>query len=103
MSHSQPDPEWRPIARPQLEDIIRTEELLFDDERRAMWNRYRVPLAEASILRAPDWGLEKVFVVARNGSRVLYFDDVEYEFAFGDLSSDSLLTFIGFVGDLRYA
>jgi hypothetical protein len=48
-------------------------------------------------------GVESVFIVARKGSRVLFFDDVEDEFATGTIDEWGNITNAGLCGELVYA
>src|SRR5258706_627432 len=103
MTKSQPDPEWRPIAQSELEAIISAAVQEFDAERLDNWNRFRIPLMQASIHRSPAWGEEHVFLVARRGDEVLFYDDDEDEFAVGHLSSDGVVSLGGLAGELGHA
>jgi len=76
---------------------------MFLPNHRAMWEKYRTPIAVATIVRSEDSGSESVFVVAQNGNTTLFYDDVEDVFAVGTLGSDNMLTLIGYVGQLHYA
>jgi hypothetical protein len=103
MRKSQPDPEWRPITQSELEALISAEVREFDAERLEIWHRLRIPLASVSIHRSAAWGEEHVFVVARRGDEVLFYDDDEDEFAVGRLSSNNVVSLGGLAGELRHA
>jgi hypothetical protein len=103
MTKSQPDPDWQPISRSQLEELISAEVRDFDAVKLDIWNRLRVPLAVASIHRSPEWGEEQVFLVARRGDEVLFYDDVEDEFAVGRISGENVVSLGGLAGELHHA
>ena len=46
---------------------------------------YQVPIAR-------NGGIEQVFVVARNGSKVMYYEDVEEGFNIAQLASDGSIS-----------
>ena len=103
MAQVPPDPEWQPISQAELENLIASEVQDFDAEKLALWDRLRVPLEKVSVVRSEAWGEEYVFVVARRGHEVLYFDDVEDEFAVGTVTAGKLAEEGGLAGELRHA
>ena len=59
----------------EVNEIVARDLKAFDPEQLAAFNKYRVSPFNASILR--NGKMEGVFVVARNGDQVIYYEDVE--------------------------
>jgi hypothetical protein len=64
------------------------------------YDRYSTAPFEQSFLRDSLSSVERVFVVAKNGNRSLFFDDVEEEFGIGIPDSDGVLRNPGTFGPL---
>jgi hypothetical protein len=64
------------------------------------YEKYAVAPYEQRCLRSADYGIERIFVVARNGSQLLFFDDVEEEFGVGVPDNDAILRDLGTFGPL---
>ena len=67
------------------------------------WGRFGVPPFYAYLVRVPATGEEPVWVVAKHGRRVIFFDDVEEEFAVGTMSDDGAISDVALVGHLAWA
>jgi len=82
---------WHPISRDNFEHLLREELETLTPATLKIWQKYAIAPYEQSCVRNPDAGIERVFVVARNGNHLLFFDDVEDEFGVGVPDSDSIL------------
>jgi hypothetical protein len=60
-------------------------------------------VVEQPCYRSEHYGIERVFVIARDGDRVLIFDDVEAEFAVGIPDKDGVLRDWELHGPLKVA
>ena len=65
---------WSPISKENCERIL-TEEIatLTPDAARA-YKKYATTPYEQRCWRSSDYGIERVFVVVKNGNRLLFFD-----------------------------
>ena len=68
-----------------------------------IYKERHITIAEQPCLRSEQYGTERVFVVARSGSQLIIFDDVEDEFAVGAPSEDGILREWKLCGDLMDA
>ncbi len=74
------------MTQAQVEQIIRTELADCEPQQRETFERYRVSLRRAPIMR---YGRsEYVFIVAQRGNEVMYYEDVEGGFNFSPLGQD---------------
>lgn len=80
-----------PISRDNFEHLLREELDTLTPAALKIWHKYAIVPSEQSCVRNPDAGIERVFVVARNGTYLLFFDDVEDEFGVGVPDRDSIL------------
>ena len=85
-------------------ELIKSADLeeLAPDTRKA-YEAHATGVIEVPCYRNNVYGFERVFVVARHGNRVSAFDDVEDEFAVGDLVDDGVLRHWGLYGTLTIA
>jgi hypothetical protein len=83
--------DWQPITSAQLDDILRQEIEALSPEDLTSFQVSAIPPAEQPCYRNDQYGIERVFVVVRAGARLLFFDDVEDEFAIGIPDSDGVL------------
>jgi predicted esterase YcpF (UPF0227 family) len=75
---------WEPISAAELEDLLSQQLTDCEPELVAVFETYKVAPFRAPIDR---YGREEsVFVVARKGDEVLYFEDVEDGFNFSPIS-----------------
>lgn len=81
----------QPVPRSRFEDILREELATLTTEELKIYETYATAVLEQRCYRDEHYGMEKVFVVARAGTRLLVFDDVEDEFAIGDSDNDGIL------------
>ena len=92
--------DWKPISRPELENRLKTEVAGLPADVLSIYEEHAITIAEQPCFRSKQYGAERVFVVARSGSKLLIFDDVEDEFALGAPSDDGVLREWGLCGDL---
>ena len=72
--------EWHPITREDLDALIAEQLRECSPELRSVFERYRVTPFLAPVQR--NGAVERVYVVARRGEEVLYYEDVEEGFNF---------------------
>lgn len=77
---------WKPITKEQLESLIASQLLECTPELQELFERYRVPPFSAPLRR--NGLIEDVYVVARRGDEVLYYEDVEEGFNISPAPSD---------------
>ena len=80
-----------PVSREKFESILRQGIEALTPEVLRTYERYAVPPHKQQAVRGVDYRHEEVFVVARNGNRVLYYDDVEENFGVGVAAGDGVL------------
>jgi hypothetical protein len=102
MSESSQD-DWKPVSRVQLEDILRDDVAQLSHDALKIYESYVVSPQEHPCRRGGHYGVERVFVVMRADNRLVFFDDVEDEFAIGVPDSDGMLTEWGLCGSLMDA
>jgi hypothetical protein len=74
---------WNPATKETFERILKEEIAALTPEAARAYEKYAVAPYELRRLRSADSGIERIFVVERNGSQLLFFDDVEEEFGVG--------------------
>jgi hypothetical protein len=72
---------WTAITATQLEKIISESLQIISPEEKIKFDSIRVPLYTVDCVRGKSAKVEKVFVVARSGKKIIIYDDVEDEFA----------------------
>ena len=92
--------DWKPISRAQLENRVSTEVAALPPDVLKSYKEHAITIAEQPCFRSEQYGTERVFVIARSGSQLLIFDDVEDEFAIGAAGDDGVLRNWGLCGDL---
>jgi hypothetical protein len=86
---------WSPVSKETLERILTEEIAALTPEATKAYQNYAVAPYEQRCSRTADYGIERVFVVARKGNHLLFFDDVEEEFGVGVPDSDAILRDLG--------
>ena len=83
---------WQPITRARFDALLAAEVALLDAEARATLERYGVPSQRLHRIfpHAPA-AFDSVFLVARDGPRVLFYDDTEGEFGTATLDPDGVM------------
>ena len=94
------DHDWEPISRADLENRLNTETSALPTDFLNTYREHSTAIAEQPCFRSEQYGTERVFVVARSGTRLLIFDDVEDEFAVGVADEDGVLRTWSLCGDL---
>jgi hypothetical protein len=95
--------DWQPLSRAGFEDVLKREVTQLPPEALKIYDAYASGIVEQPCYRSEQYGIERVFVVARHGARVLLFDDVEDEFAVGVPDNDGVLRDWGLYGPLLVA
>jgi hypothetical protein len=95
--------DWQPISREQLDRLLSREEAQLTPDVREIYEGRRSAIAEHPCFRSEQYGIERVFVVARSGKLLLFFDDSEDEFAVGVPDDDGILRDWGLYGSLTDA
>lgn len=91
---------WHPISREKFERLLKDEIETLTLAALEAYEKYSEAPYEQACLRDSAGEIERVFVVARNGNRLLFFDDVEEEFGVGVPDSDGVLRDLGTFGPL---
>lgn len=94
---------WIPISRETFENILRKEIETLPTEVLRIYKQYAVVPFEQPCFRDSEYPNERVFVAARAGDRLLFFDDVEEDFGVGIADSDGVLRDLGGYGPLLRA
>lgn len=82
---------WEPISREKFLKHMEDEIDDLDEDEAALFNKYRIPIETARIKRSEHLPDDPVFVVARIGEEVVYFDDVEWGFVISPIA-DGVVT-----------
>jgi hypothetical protein len=80
--------------------ILKVEVEELSPEGRGLYETYSVPAFSQPAVRTNSVAIENVFVVARRGTQLLFYDDIEEEFGVDSLSGDGRLTLTGTIGPL---
>jgi len=82
---------WRPVSRELFDKILKEEVKALTPTAMQIYARFAVPPFEQLCSRSVEYGVERVFVVARDENRLLFFDDVEEDFGVGIPDEDGIL------------
>jgi hypothetical protein len=96
----QPTMPWSPVSKENFERILTEEIAALTPDAASAYEKYATTPYEQRCWRSSDYGIERVFVVAKNGNRLLFFDDIEDEFGVGVPDSDAVLRDLGTFGTL---
>jgi hypothetical protein len=80
-----------PVSREKFESILSQGIEALTPEILRTYELYAVPLYKQKCVRGADYGHEEVFVVARNGTRFIYYDDIEEDFGVSVADGDGVL------------
>jgi hypothetical protein len=84
---------WMPISKDALENEIASQCKDISDEELAYFNKIRVPLESVKIER---WGnTESVFVVAKAGATIIFYEDIEEGFEITELNEQGAISDYG--------
>jgi len=90
----------KPIPETEMMVFLNEQIARIDDLTRPVWKKHRVPMQRAKAVEDSGWPL---FVVARSGSEVVFYDDQSQEFGTGEMDADGALRPWTTYGDeLRY-
>jgi len=92
--------DWKPISRPEVENRLKSEVAALPADVMNIYKNHAITIAEQLCFRSDQYGTERVFVVARSGSQLLIFDDVEDEFGVGAPGDEGVLREWGLCGYL---
>jgi hypothetical protein len=95
--------DWRPITDADFRDLLATQTQALSADSKRRFEQTAVAPYLAIIRRSEQYGDEHVWVVAQSDDRVVFFDDVEDEFAIGRIGADRRIGDHGFSGDLTDA
>jgi hypothetical protein len=97
---------WKPISESEFDALLIAETTQLGEESRAALSAYGIGCVAMQIVRPLlDGGPtvpERVFVVARLGNAVLFYDDVEEEFAVATVDTDEVIRDWSLWGSLDY-
>jgi hypothetical protein len=81
---------WMPISKDALENEIASQCNGMSDEDLVFFNKIRVPLESVKIER---WGnSESVFVVAKAGAAIIFYEDIEEGFEISELNEQGAIS-----------
>ena len=93
---------WKPISASELKELLSRQLGDWSPEQVATFETVRVAPYQVPIVR--NGNVEQVFVVARKGTEVMYYEDVEDGFNISQLTSDGAIAEPGFEQDeLKWA
>jgi hypothetical protein len=95
--------DWTPVARERFAEILSSEVSSLEPHVGRLYHQYAVEPFHLPCLRFCESGVEKAFVVAKSGDRLLYFDDVEEDFGVAILDGDGVMREWGNHGPLVLA
>jgi len=103
MSAAKLEDDWEPISLADLESRLKIEVAALPDDLVNTFKGHATAIVEQPCFRSEGYGTERVFVIARSGTRLLIFDDVEDEFAIGVSDEGGVLRDWSLYGDLMDA
>ena len=92
--------DWTPVSGEQFAKILSNEVSSLAPNVQRLYQQYNVKPYQLPCLRDQDSALEQVFVLAKNGNRLLYFDDVEEDFGVATPDDDGVMREWGNYGPL---
>jgi len=95
--------DWQPAQIAEVQSRLAAESRSFEPIDRSQWSQVCVTPFQAKIRRSEEFGDESVFVVARDGSAVIFFDDAEDEFGGATLDQNGNLKASASFGELKFA
>ena len=90
----------KPLDKAELEEGLRAEALDLPEKLRRFFARVAVEVYQATCTELPG---QSVFVVAKSGSKAIFYDDVEEDFGIGILDGHMSLRDCRLHGELRFA
>ena len=92
--------DWAPVSKERFAEILSSEIPSLAPEIQRLYEQYAVQPFHLPCLRDQGGAQERVFVVAKNGNRLLYFDDVEEDFGVAIPDEDGVMREWGNYGPL---
>jgi len=74
-----------PISETEMRVLLDEQIARLDNLTRPTWKKYKTPLEEFVSTGADDPARARLYIVARAGSEIVYFDDQRDEFGAGEL------------------
>jgi hypothetical protein len=95
--------DFTPISEAEFTAVLADAVTSLEEPQRSTYHRYRVSPYRQECWRSELYGTEHVFVCARSGDALIFFDDAEDEFAVGVPERDGVLRSWGLFGELSSA
>ncbi len=92
---------YKPLEKAEIEEGLRAEVLEMPEPLQRFYESVAVPVHESAYADSP--GNPLVFVVAKSGNRVIFYDGVEEGFGVGTMDGRVSLKDCGPVGELQLA
>ena len=92
---------YKPLDKAEVEEGIRSEVLVMPEPLQRFYRSVALPIYQAA--NADSRERPSVFVVAKSGDRVVFYDAVEDDFGIGTITDETSLKNCGLVGELRLA
>ena len=94
---------WNPVSKETFVRILREETAELTPESAGTYQRYSIEPYEQLCWRCAEYRIERVYVIAKNGNHLLFFDDVEGEFGVRVPDGDGILKISSTYGPLVLA
>jgi hypothetical protein len=98
-----PQADWKAMPSEQFDTLLQKELKQLAPDMLKTYEAHATSVSELPCYRSDEYGFERLFVFARDGNRVLVFDDVEDQLAVGELDADGVLRNRGMYGTLTIA
>ena len=92
--------DWTPVSKERFDEILSGEISSLVPDMQRLYEQYAVEPFQLPCIRDQGAAREQVFVVAKKGNRLLYFDDVEEDFGVTILDEDGVMREWGNYGPL---
>ena len=94
---------WNHLSRARFDEILKQEIANLPADALGIYQTCTSEVLDQPCCRDAAYGIEHVFVVARDGARLLLFDDAEDEFGIGVADTDGVLRTWDLYGELMFA
>jgi hypothetical protein len=94
---------WQPALLPEVISRIAAETRDFEPIDQTQWLQCSVAPSKVTIRRSAEYGDESVYMVAREGAAIIFFDDAEDGFGGATLDARGAVKNSRFYGDLKHA
>jgi hypothetical protein len=78
----------QPISETEMKVFLDEQIARIDDLTRPVWKKHKI---KTERVQAPDAGVAPIFIVARSGSEVVFYDDGPQEFGVGESDESGAL------------